>query len=71
MIDKTDSPMLIMHGTNDQVVPLEHAKELYCLCRNPVPPLWIEGGGHDDLYTFEDYMKRIKRFVTIELDEEY
>ena len=67
MITKTSVPVLIMHGTYDRVVPISHAKELFKLALNPVTPLWVEGGGHDDLYTFEAYKKRLKRFFDFDL----
>jgi len=67
LIDKTDAPILVMHGTKDRVVPIVHAKELHKMARNPVNPLWLEGGGHDDLYAFDCYMKRLKRFVDSDL----
>jgi len=69
MIDKTDAPLLIMHGTRDRIVPIAHSKELLKKARNPVNPLWVEGGGHDDLYAFEGYMKRLKRFFEYDLEQ--
>lgn len=67
MITQVNCPVLIMHGTKDSVVPLWHAQKLHQLCPNALTPLWVEGGDHDDLYTFEDYMKRLKRFVDCDL----
>ena len=69
MIDKIEAPLLVLHGTKDRVVPLAHAKELHKKARNAVSPLWVEGGGHDDLYVFEGYMKRLKRFFELELKQ--
>ncbi|KAI2808601.1 Alpha/beta hydrolase domain-containing protein 17B [Blomia tropicalis] len=60
-------PILIMHGTKDRIVPIEHAKQLHLKAGNSIRPLWVEGGGHDDLYTFDVYTKRLKRFVEEEL----
>ena len=67
MIEKTDVPLLVMHGSRDRVVPIAHAKELHERAHNAVNPLWVEGGGHDDLYLFDGYMKRLKRFFDFEL----
>ena len=68
MIDKAPCPVLVMHGTRDRVVPISHAKELHERAgANAVAPLWIEGGGHDDLYTFEGYVRRLKRFIDYDL----
>lgn len=57
-----------MHGTKDRVVPISHAKELHKMAPNAKSPLWVEGGGHDDLYTFDGYMKRLKRFIDFDLE---
>lgn len=68
MIEKVTCRVLIMHGTRDRVVPLSHGKELQERAgEHAVAPLWVEGGGHDDLYTFEGYVKRLKRFIDYDL----
>lgn len=66
-IGKIDSPVLIIHGTNDYVVPIKHGKELHKRCRHAVPPLWVAGAGHDDIYTRSEYMERLKKFVDRDL----
>lgn len=71
MITKTDVQLLIIHGTRDRVVPISHGKQLHQKARHPVAPLWVKGGGHDDLYTFEEYMKRLKRFFEFDLQEAF
>ena len=68
MISKALCPVLVMHGTEDQVVPIAHGKQLHELAGGrAVTPLWIEGAGHDDLYTFQSYARRLKRFINYEL----
>jgi pimeloyl-ACP methyl ester carboxylesterase len=68
-IGKVESPILIIHGTNDRVVPIAHAYELHKRCQNPVLPLWVQGAGHDDIYTFEEYLTRLKKFIDIDLSK--
>ncbi|UXI15805.1 hypothetical protein NH340_JMT01748 [Sarcoptes scabiei] len=68
MVENIEVPTLIMHGTNDRTVPIKHAQELYQKCRNSLKPLWVEQGGHNDLYTFDSYLKRLKRLVYEELN---
>nr|XP_046912266.1 alpha/beta hydrolase domain-containing protein 17B-like [Dermatophagoides farinae] len=70
MIEKVESPVLFLHGSDDRNVPLSHVKILFEKCPNPVIPLWIEGGHHDDLYTFESYVTRLKRFIDQDLEYE-
>ncbi|XP_054160569.1 alpha/beta hydrolase domain-containing protein 17B-like [Oppia nitens] len=67
-IGKIDTKILIIHGTRDLVVPLSHAHKLNALCKNPAPPLWVEGGGHDNLYTYEEYLLRLKKFVDFDVN---
>jgi len=48
-IDKIDSPFLIIHGTNDQIIPFSHSKELYKAAEEPKSKLWIKNAGHNNL----------------------
>lgn len=68
LIDQVEAPVLFIHGTKDKVVPIAHGKKLFEKCPNPLNPLWVENGGHDDLYTFGDYLTRLKRFVQHDLN---
>jgi fermentation-respiration switch protein FrsA (DUF1100 family) len=45
------SPTFVIHGTRDEVVPFWHGQRIYDLLQNPVRPLFIEGGGHNNLET--------------------
>jgi abhydrolase domain-containing protein 17 len=48
-IERVPCPTLVIHGTKDTVVPVEHGQLLYSLLSNPYPPLWLEGAGHNDI----------------------
>eukprot|EP00918_Siedleckia_nematoides_P008379 GHVU01018170.1.p1 GENE.GHVU01018170.1~~GHVU01018170.1.p1 ORF type:complete len:258 (+),score=21.25 GHVU01018170.1:591-1364(+) len=48
-IDKVTCPVFIVHGTHDDIIPVYHGKELFIRSQAPVTPLWVEGGGHNDL----------------------
>eukprot|EP00271_Cylindrocystis_brebissonii_P002859 TRINITY_DN13629_c0_g1_i1.p1 TRINITY_DN13629_c0_g1~~TRINITY_DN13629_c0_g1_i1.p1 ORF type:complete len:324 (-),score=28.16 TRINITY_DN13629_c0_g1_i1:1203-2174(-) len=56
-------PVLVMHGTEDEVVDVSHGKELAELCRAPFEPLWLEGGKHCNLEYYPDFLQRLRRFV--------
>jgi abhydrolase domain-containing protein 17 len=43
-------PVLIIHGTEDEVIPFWHGEKLYALAREPKRALWVEGGHHADLF---------------------
>jgi dipeptidyl aminopeptidase/acylaminoacyl peptidase len=42
-------PVLLIHGTMDEIVPFEHSIELYSVLRNKYPPFWIEGYEHNNI----------------------
>lgn len=48
-IRKVTSPVAIMHGTADEVVPCANGKALHASLKNPYEPLWIEGFGHNNM----------------------
>ncbi|XP_047322663.1 alpha/beta hydrolase domain-containing protein 17B-like [Impatiens glandulifera] len=56
-------PVLIIHGTSDEVVDCSHGKELFELCKNKYEPLWVKGGGHCNLELYGDYIKHLNKFV--------
>jgi fermentation-respiration switch protein FrsA (DUF1100 family) len=46
-----DSPVFIIHGTRDEVVPFWHGQELFLACqrRFRARPFWIQGAGHNNI----------------------
>lgn len=42
-------PVLVLHGTTDEVVPFAHGKKLYEAVTGPKQCLWVERGGHNNL----------------------
>ncbi|UZQ54742.1 alpha/beta hydrolase [Trichothermofontia sichuanensis B231] len=42
-------PILILHGTQDEVIPLWHGQALFNAAAEPKQALWVEGAGHNDL----------------------
>lgn len=42
------TPVLIIHGTHDRVVPYEHGRRLYGAAASPKRLWTVEGGGHTD-----------------------
>ncbi|KAL5741526.1 hypothetical protein ACOSP7_028258 [Xanthoceras sorbifolium] len=66
-IDKipfVDCPILIIHGTADDVVDWSHGKQLWELCKDKYEPLWIKGGNHCDLELYPQYIKHLKKFIS-------
>ena len=42
LVPKIQRPLLIIHGTEDEVIPLQCGQVLFSLAKNKYPPLWAE-----------------------------
>ncbi|OIT38050.1 PREDICTED: protein ABHD17B [Nicotiana attenuata] len=62
-ISAVNCPVLVIHGTADEVVDCSHGKQLWELCKEKYEPLWINGGGHCNLELYPEYIKHLKKFV--------
>ncbi|XP_022738754.1 protein ABHD17B-like [Durio zibethinus] len=62
-IQKVKSPVLVIHGTEDDVVNWLHGNELWKMAREPYEPLWIKGGGHCNLELYPDYIRHLCKFI--------
>jgi len=51
-IARVTAPLLIMHGAQDQTIPIAFGEKLFALAREPKQFVRIPGGGHDDLGSF-------------------
>ncbi|TRZ02179.1 hypothetical protein DNTS_016297 [Danionella cerebrum] len=66
-VSKITSPVLIIHGTEDEVIDFSHGLALYERCPKAVEPLWVEGAGHNDIELYTQYLERLRRFIGQEL----
>jgi abhydrolase domain-containing protein 17 len=48
-IGRVRSPVLIIHGTGDSVIPIWHGQKLFALANQPKQFLAIQGADHNDL----------------------
>ncbi|KAF7838847.1 alpha/beta hydrolase domain-containing protein 17B-like [Senna tora] len=65
-IDKirlVNCPVLVIHGTNDDVVDFSHGKRLWELSKEKYDPLWVKGAGHCNIETFPEYLKHMRKFL--------
>lgn len=62
-IEHVKCPVLVMHGTNDEIVDWSHGKRLWELCKQKYEPLWIKGGGHCNLELYPEYIKHLRKFI--------
>lgn len=63
-IPLVNCPVLIIHGTADEVVDFSHGKQLWELCKEKYEPLWIKGGNHCDLELYPEYIRHLRKFVS-------
>lgn len=65
-IRQVHAPILIVHGTRDQVVPIAMARELFAAAPEPKWFYPVEGAGHNDLLETggEQYLARLQQFAT-------
>jgi len=65
-IGKVEVPVYIIHGKLDQVVPVHHGMQLQELVKEKFKqePFFIEGKGHNDIEFNDDYMTKMKKFIS-------
>jgi len=66
-VPKISSPVLVIHGTEDEVIDFSHGLAIYEKCPRAVDPLWVEGAGHNDVELYNQYLERLRHFVNQEL----
>jgi pimeloyl-ACP methyl ester carboxylesterase len=49
IIGKSKVPLLLMHGTNDEIVPFRNSEKLYRKAAGSKHFLVVDGAGHNDL----------------------
>lgn len=49
-IGKVETPVLIIHGTEDAIIPVEHGERLFEFASDPKELLIVDGAGHGDLW---------------------
>jgi alpha-beta hydrolase superfamily lysophospholipase len=50
VIGQLRAPVLMLHGTEDRVIPLEEARRLYAAARQPKELIEVEGAGHASVW---------------------
>ncbi|XP_059670495.1 uncharacterized protein LOC132316028 [Cornus florida] len=63
-ISSVECPVLVIHGTADDVVDCSHGKQLWELCKEKYEPLWVKGGKHCDLELYPEYIRHLKKFIS-------
>ncbi|XP_032992636.1 alpha/beta hydrolase domain-containing protein 17A [Lacerta agilis] len=66
-VSRITSPVLFIHGTEDEVIDFSHGLALYERCPKAVEPLWVEGAGHNDIELYSQYLERLRKFISHDL----
>jgi fermentation-respiration switch protein FrsA (DUF1100 family) len=64
-IRHVNAPVLVIHGTDDDIIPFRHGKKIFNAAAEPKQHLWIEKGRHMN-YAYVDeaqYFQTIERFI--------
>lgn len=67
LIPRVRAPVLIIHGTADQIIAPSHGAKLFALAPEPKQSYWVEGAGHNDLLNVagENYGAALRRFAAL------
>ncbi|TYZ62490.1 hypothetical protein PybrP1_001992 [[Pythium] brassicae (nom. inval.)] len=72
IIEAVQSPVTIIHGTRDEVVPFWHGEGLFEMCSQEwrYKPLWVADAGHNNIEAFlstlgDDFFAHLIGFVNI------
>ena len=66
-IGEVGSPVLVIHGTEDEIIDISHGRAIHEACPRAVEPLWVEGAGQNDLELHRSYLERLDTFLTSDL----
>lgn len=69
LIKQINSPILIIHGTNDSLIPFSHGKKLFEIAKSPKKFFPIESAEHNDTYLVnsDEYFSQLTQFILNEI----
>jgi fermentation-respiration switch protein FrsA (DUF1100 family) len=70
-LKKVRCPVLVIHGTVDEVIPFRHGQTLFRLAPEPKQHYWVVGAGHNNLFEVADiqYAVALRKFSAL-VDEQ-
>jgi uncharacterized protein len=59
-------PILVIHGTLDEIVPVHHGRNIYDSASEPKTILILDGAGHNDITDDyrDEFVKAVRKFVS-------
>jgi hypothetical protein len=66
-IREVECPVLVIHGTEDEVIAPWHGQRLFDAAPDPKQLLWVEGARHNDLVNVAgaQYWQALRSFATV------
>ena len=61
IIGEVRSPILLLHGTDDRLIPESDSERLQAIAHAPAELIRIEGAGHSDIHRFATYRDALAR----------
>lgn len=61
LVGRVESPVVLVHGDQDQFIPMGHSRELLSLANPSARLLIVEGAGHNDIHLFDSYLDGLTR----------
>jgi hypothetical protein len=62
-IARIDTPLLMIHGRDDDIVPLDFGRKLFGAAEEPKELIEVEGAGHNDVYLKAEFTAALKVFL--------
>jgi fermentation-respiration switch protein FrsA (DUF1100 family) len=64
-IGKVAVPVLIIHGSHDEIIPVDMARRVFAAAAEPKELYLIDGAHHNDTYLVggSEYVKRLQAFI--------
>lgn len=62
-IDRVATPLLVVMGERDEVIPPAQGRRLFAAAREPKQALFVPEAGHNDLYEFPVVRERVTGFI--------
>ena len=62
-IQNVSNPVLLIHGDQDDYIPMSHSKKLQQLTQTPSKLLIIKGADHSDIHKFDDYIEGLAKYL--------
>lgn len=64
-IESVHTPLLVIHGERDDIVPVEMARQIFDAAREPKRLEFVPGAGHNDIYVVggKRYLDTLRSFV--------